>query len=455
MIQGTSALLLFLLIIALVGCGSVAEPELLPVSQLEQPTLTSSPVDPTSPATPAPLLSNAVEPEASSTRKSTATPAPTFTPEVTVSPLTSPTPNFPNFAANPPQRLPSAGRVTHGKTYPPGAYEFIHDQFNVPPPPARVPKEYVLQLPAVPEEICPLTGEAAPKGIESRRPINVRIDNSPQGRPQAGLENADVIWETLAEGGVTRLTVTFHCRTPDTLGPIRSARLIDLQLTPMLDAWFVYSGASQPVTDMIWASPFADRSIEEWAGDPGFYRIDQAPVGWLRTYSNNDLIQSVIAARDDGAPPDPLRGWQFSEQVPPASDGEATRIYIPYGGGSSAVSYHYDPSMERYLRYQGQAAHTTQSGTQLAMDNIIVLFAEETVTLIVEDTLGSRSLHYKLHGEGLALLFRDGRVWDARWVREGENTLVRVVDNVGEVIPLAPGQTAVQIVSDQTNVTWE
>ncbi|MGH2541801.1 MAG: DUF3048 C-terminal domain-containing protein, partial [Ardenticatenaceae bacterium] len=259
----------------------------------------------------------------------------------------------------------------------------------------------------------------------------------------------------LAEGGVTRLTATFHCRTPRTLGPVRSARLVDLQLTPMLEAWLVHVAASQPVTDMIWASPFADRDIDEWAGDPAFYRIDQAPVGWLLTYTNGELIQGVIASKENRDLPRPLRGWLFSEELAPGSDGAATGIYVPYSGGATSVSYRYDPGARRYWRYQGQNAHMTQSDTHLAMDNVVVLFSERTITPIVEDSLGNRSLHFKLHGEGRALLFRDGQVWDARWLREGENTLIRVVDGQGDVISFAVGQTAVQIVSTDTVVTWE
>ncbi len=106
----------------------------------------------------------------------------------------------------------------------------------------------------------------------------------------------------------------------------------------------------------------------------------------------------MIAQKNDGSPPDPIRGWLFSEEVPAGSDGAATSLYVPYEGGSSGVSYRYDSGTGRYWRYQGQSAHTTQSGTHLAMDNVIVLFTEMTVTPIVEDSLGNRSLHYKLQG---------------------------------------------------------
>ncbi|MCB0077115.1 MAG: DUF3048 domain-containing protein [Anaerolineales bacterium] len=369
-----------------------------------------------------------------------------------VPPTVAPTTSSADYLAAPPARMPSPARVTHGKSYPDGAYEFIHQQFDLPAPIGDVPAAFIDGLPGVAEGQCPLTGEPAPEGIASRRPINIRIDNSPQGRPQAGLESADLIWETMAEGGVSRFTATFHCRTPATVGPLRSARLVDLQLTPMLGAWLVHVGASQPVTDMIWAAPYAGRDIDEWAGDAAFYRIDQAPVDWMRTYSSNPLIQSVIAAK--GAtepPPTPLRGWTFSTQ--PAAGGTAvSQLTVPYGGGSSDVFYRYDPATQRYFRYQGQTAHTVQSGAQIAPQNLIVIYAEERVTPIVEDSLGNSSLHYTLWGSGPATLFRDGLRWDVTWRREGENALLRVVDAAGTPLPLRPGQSVIHIVPTTTTV---
>lgn len=338
-----------------------------------------------------------------------------------------------------------------------GAYEFIHDQFQVPAPLGPVPDGYISALPGVEPGLCPLTGQTPedPANL-TLRPINIRVDNSAQSRPQTGLARADVVWETLAEGGITRFTATYQCRQPGTVGPVRSARLIDLQLTPMLDALLVHVGAAQQVTDMIWASPFAPRDIDEWGGDPAFYRVDQAPVDWLRTYTTGELITTVAEARGVRQTERSLRGWRFSADIPPGATGAATEITIPYAPGtSSVVNYTYNVGSSRYLRYQGSAPHLDRAtGEQLAAANVLVLLAPETVTPIIEDKLGNRSLHYDLRAEGRGLLFRDGQSWDATWRREGENVLVRIIGTDGQPIPLKPGQSWVQIVADTVEVTW-
>ncbi|HBY98025.1 MAG TPA: hypothetical protein DEP84_29460 [Chloroflexi bacterium] len=402
------------------------------------------------------------------TRQAVATPRPTFTlrpiPSATAAPLPSATatvPPFlptPDYLATPPDRPPSPARTTRHKTYPVGAYEFIHDQFRVPPPLGPVPDEYVAGLPGVAPGLCPLTGEPPEEAANlTARPIDIRVDNSAQSRPQLGLGRADVVWETLAEGGITRFTATYQCRQPETVGPVRSARLIDLQLTPMLDALLVHVGAAQQVTDMIWASPFAPHDIDEWGGDAAFYRVAQAPVSWLRTYTTGQLIAKVAEAHGVRQAEHSVRGWRFSAAVPPNATGAATKLTIPYTPGtSSVVSYIYAAAGGRYLRFQGNVPHLDRAtGRQLAADNVLVLFARETVTPIVEDKLGNRSLHYDLGGEGRGLLFRDGQFWEAPWRREGENVLVRIVGTNGEPIPLKPGQSWVQIVRDTMEVAWK
>lgn len=405
------------------------------------------------------------------TRRAVATARPTFTPRPTTptvtdvprppstATVTPPVPTAtPDYLTSPPERPPSPARTTRNKTYPVGAYEFIHDQFQVPPPLGRVPDDYLDALPGVEPGLCPLTGEAPedPANL-TLRPINIRVDNSAEARPQIGLGRADVVWETPAEGGITRFTATYQCRQPETVGPVRSARLIDLQLTPMLDALLVHVGAAQQVTDMIWAAPFAPYDIDEWGGDPAFYRVDQAPLAWLRTYTTGELIAEVAEARGLRQAQRPVRGWRFSADPPPNAGGQASAITIPYAPGtSSVVNYTYDTATGRYLRFQGEAAHLDRAtGDQLAAANVLVLFAHETVTPIVEDKLGNRSLHYDLRGEERGILFRDSRFWETTWRREGENALVRIVGADGEPIPLKPGQSWVQIVAETMEVTWQ
>lgn len=418
----------------------------------------------------------ASEPAPPSPAVKTFTPRPTFTPlavEASVTPTSAATltpigmvvpttaPDSPagqnetDYIKNPPERSPSPGRVVGDRTYPPGAYEFIHDQFGVPPPLGRVPDSFIESLPAVEPGLCPLSGlPVSDPAVLQRRPLAIRVGNAPAARPQFGLAKADLVIEALAEGGVTRFTALYLCQDADRIGPARSARLIDLEITPLFDAVLVHVGASQPVLDMIISSPFGDDNIDDFLGHKGF-RLDPNRRRPFSTFTSTAALWEQVVARGRQHPAN-LRGLVFAETASPNPAGPATTIGIPYRTGLSDVVYQYDATSGRYLREQaGEPFTDGGSGEQLGADTVVVVFSRITVTQIVEDSLGSLSLHHDLGGQGKALLFRDGQTWEGLWRREGENVMLHYVAADGSPLALKPGQTWVQVVPDDLAVTWE
>ena len=92
---------------------------------------------------------------------------------------------------------------------------------------------------------CPLTGEAPPKGVDLDRPaVAVKIENSPQARPQHGLENADLVFEEIVEGGITRFMAIYHCGVQQGRGPVRSARFDDPKIARPFTRVIAYSGSN-------------------------------------------------------------------------------------------------------------------------------------------------------------------------------------------------------------------
>lgn len=100
----------------------------------------------------------------------------------------------------------------------------------------------------------------------------IKISNAPAGyvRPQSGLNAADIIFEHITEAVVTRFTAIFYSELPESVGPIRSARLVDVELPAMYDAALSYSGTSAGVGNRLFQSDFASRVIS--TNTPGYYR---------------------------------------------------------------------------------------------------------------------------------------------------------------------------------------
>jgi hypothetical protein len=280
----------------------------------------------------------------------------------------------------------------------------------------------------------------------NRRPIAVKVSNSPAARPQYGLNEADVVFEHLAEGGITRFTAIFYGHDASRIGPVRSARLIDLEIPVLMQAFLVYSGASPPVTRMIEKSDFADLTLSDWFGDPGFYRIPIPGKAYEHTlFTDTGTLWKVAKKKGWNKRPVP-RGWAFSDD-PPAEGKPATDIFIPYSPTYSNVTYRYDPKKGTYLRWILGTPHTDAlTGKQISVDNVAILYVNHVKTLIVEDALGSHSIQIQLWGQGRMQRCRDGKLYEGKWVRAARHEPLLFQDASGNPLPLKPGNTWIQLV---------
>ena len=299
----------------------------------------------------------------------------------------------------------------------------------------------------LPAGVSPFTGlPVDDPALLERMPAAVKISNSPIARPQSGLSKADVVIEHLAEGDITRFTAIFHSQDAERIGSVRSARLIDLELPVLFDAFLVYSGASGEVNRLIEASDFSDSTLSDERKDPGFYRLDIPGRTYEHTlFTDSELLQQY--AQDQGwTTPPRYRGWQWSEQ-PPRLAQRARAVTIPYSAEYSDVTYQYDPQLSAYRRnILGEPHVDDLTGEQLTADNVAVLYVNHAPTLIVEDALGNTSVEIQLWGQGRMQLFRDGTVQEGAWLRPQREDPLLFVDENMQPLELKPGNVWIQIV---------
>ncbi len=319
---------------------------------------------------------------------------------------------------------------------------------TAPPPPATTPpadNSLPSPAPLFDPNVCPLTGLPA-EGIDwsQRRAILVQIGNSPPERPQSELALADVVFEHLTEGGITRFSAVYLCRNAANIGPVRSGRLVNLENVPMMNAIFVHVGASDGVLARFNASEVNQAKFDEYVGDPGITRITtrQPP---FNAYTSTELIWSL--ARE--------RGWLPGAQTtilkfgaaPVSGSSPATQIDLPIRPGVTDVSYAYDGASGVYRRSMGGFPHSDLStGQSLSAANVLVIYAAHNETDIVEDSLGSRSVQIDLTSGGRAQLLRDGQVYEGRWSRPAAHAFFELADASGNPLLLTPGTTWVQVV---------
>lgn len=291
----------------------------------------------------------------------------------------------------------------------------------------------------------PLTGVAVQEGGDAtRRPMSVKIENSDASRPQIGFSAADVVYETVTEGGITRFNCIFQSTLPQTVGPVRSARLSDLWVVPQYHAIFFFSGASGSVNAAVNNAGLPNMSQDAGVSFP-YSRLSsrQAPhnlvLDTAKGYQEAQKRGFEVTAA--------IKGLDFTYVASNATP-TVNAISIPFST-VNRVRWTYDPSSRTYLRENNGKAHLDSATNQrVSARNVVVLWA--TYSAASKDKVGSTTYDVDLGGSGPASIFRDGQRFDGTWKADRTSPPVFVA-NDGTSIQLAVGNTWFQVVP--TNVT--
>ncbi|MCB0116665.1 MAG: DUF3048 domain-containing protein [Caldilineaceae bacterium] len=307
-----------------------------------------------------------------------------------------------------------------------------------------------------PGDVNPLTGQSLPAERRTQRPVIVCVNNDIAARPQLGFSRADIVYEYLMEGfGITRFSAIFYGQESETIGPVRSARLINFYLGALYDAGLACSGASDQVRFALKNDapfPYLDIDLD----DPSNSRYSVSVGSDYRTRLRTSTAGLRKWLADWGVERAPsLRGFTFGGV--PDGGAPATLVNIPYPTFTgSQVSYRYDPGSGRYLRFLGGEPHLDgNSRQQLAVDNVIIQVVPHEVTDIVEDSLGSRSIRLNLFGSGKAIVVRNGLAFEGIWRSQTRGDLPRFFDLSGNEIPLQAGKTWISVVPETYVVPYQ
>jgi len=373
----------------------------------------SQPAAEMTPTALAELITPTAEPTVPPTATATSTPTPTPTATATVTPTAT---SIPTETAEPEIIVPSTEPV--------------------PTIPGQIGPVFAGNL-------NPLTGLPISAARQQQRPLAIKVSNAPAiVRPQHGLNSADLLFEHLAEAGLTRFTAVYYSQLPERVGSIRSGRFIDLEIPRMYDAAFAYSGAVGPLRLMFRDSSFIDRIVSPDFGHGGFFRIEDPSRAFEHTlFADPANLRYILDQRGENRPPQMQNGMVFHPDPPP--DGSpAGRIQIDYRGTNVFWGY----GNGRYQRWTNGEPHTdANTDEQLSFKNIVVIAAHHQETDILESP-GSFSIQIQIWGEGPVSLFRDGQRYNGRWQRHDSDHMLTFTDFDGQPLPLAPGNSAIQLV---------
>ncbi len=324
-----------------------------------------------------------------------------------------------------------------------GAYALF---FNKPKPVAHAPVQtHKAVTPPKPTTVAnTLSGRQVDPSINTRPVLGVMIENSTDARPQSGLNDAGVVFEAVAEGGITRFLALFQDKNPPYLGPVRSVRPYYIQWAMGFDAGIAHVGGS----------PEALQNMKDWKAKD----LDQFTNGaYFHRITSRAAPHNVYTSMDQLFDLSNKKGYSSStftgfprKTAAPSKTPTAKTIDFTISGSAFNVHYDYDAANNRYMRSEGGAPHNVVdekgTATQLAPDVV--------VALVMAQGLNADGIHttYASLGSGHAYVFQDGTVTEGTWKKNSQNEQLTIVDDAGKPIKLNPGQTWLTAVADTSRV---
>jgi len=302
---------------------------------------------------------------------------------------------------------------------------------TTPPPPPPPPPVY-----------WPLTGLESGE-VAARPALAVKIENSVDARPQTGLNSADIVWEQVVEGGITRFVAVYHSTVPAEVGPVRSLRPMDAAIAGPLDGLMAFAGGLRPFVDAATAEGLQVLGDE----GSGFYRVKTryAPHNLYadpaKLLARADAAhQTAPAAQFTVAAPD-----QQSTAVVAGAPAAALTLKL---SGVSHPRWTWDPAGQ-WLRAEGNTPAVEADGTPLRAANVVVLRVAVFNTQF-RDPAGNPVPETQMVGTGEALVATGGRTLTATWTKNAAGEPVALTGADGQPVLLAPGNTWVELVPTRT-----
>ncbi len=301
-----------------------------------------------------------------------------------------------------------------------------------PPPPPSVP--------------WPLTGVDSAGADVGRPAVAVKIENSVVARPQTGLGTADVVWEEMVEGGISRYVAVYHSTLPPTVGPVRSVRPMDPAIAAPLHGLLAYTGGQRSFVDAVRAAGLQDVSSD--SGAAGYSRVSgrAAPHN---TYADPAALLAQADPGHAGAPPAQFVHAGPGEQPTAVVAGTPAGVLDLRLSRIATPRWTWSQPDGAWLRAEGATPAVEADGTPLRATNVVVLRVDVVNTRYV-DSAGNPVPETVLVGGGEALVATGGRTVPATWSKGSVADPVALTGADGGPVRLAPGTTWVELVPTAT-----
>jgi hypothetical protein len=292
-----------------------------------------------------------------------------------------------------------------------------------------------------PPPTCPISGLDPEKpGNLSRPAVAVKVENHSAAYPLSGLDKAEVVYEELVEGGITRFMAIYHCSDTKKAGPVRSARIVDPAIMTPITKILGDAGGNDIVLKALDKAGII--SIDENKAGDAMRRVYRPGYSSEHTlYANTGALRKIGQKSYKKPPPDGI--FTYGD---PAGGTDVKSVQMIFSG-STNVSYKW--SGGKWHRSDDGEPLMMESGVPIAVDNVIIEQHEVNYSKTIVDSAGNRSVEIAdVTGSGKAVLFRDGMMFEGRWLRKTVESAVVYRTKDGETMVLDPGTTWIELLPD-------
>jgi hypothetical protein len=295
-------------------------------------------------------------------------------------------------------------------------------------------------------KVAPLTGLEDPTGVALTRPVlTVKVENTPESLPQWGIDQADVVYEEIVEGGITRFAAMFNAHAPDKIGPVRSVRNTDQSIVWPLGGIFAYSGGAPASLKSIGQAP-VNRINEDNAGDAMFRDPKRR-----RPHNLYGVGDKLFAKGGEPVPPPAL--FTYRAAGAPITGVPTASFVVGFRSKpDNAVTWTWNTTSGAWTRHVFGQDQTTGTGAPVAPPNVIVQFVDYTGGKSPGGA-GYEGSEAQLVGGGRAVVFTGGQMVEGTWQRASKEVATRFLDAGGHPIAFAPGQTWVELLQNGYSLT--
>lgn len=315
-------------------------------------------------------------------------------------------------------------------------------------PVARVVKPAKPKPPPKPATVpSTLSGLPVDPSLNKLPVTGVMIENSTDARPQAGLSQAMVVFEAVAEGGVTRFLALYQDTSPGNVGPVRSARPYYVQWALGFDAGYAHVGGSPDALADI--KSWNVRDLDQFHNAAAYHRVSTRAAPH-NVYTAISTLNQLEASK--GYTSSTFTGFIRKKEAPAKQPNPKT-INLTLSGAAYNVHYDYNVVTNSYNRSEGGAPHIdANTNTQISPKVVIAMVIPQGRGAL--DASGAYYSNYAVIGSGPVYVFQDGIVTTGTWTKSANTSQFAFTDAAGQPLKLNPGQTWLTAVSATSKVSY-